>query len=107
MGVSMILFSMLGVFWMAWLSILVIGVASAGRMTLSQMLIQDYVEEEYRGRVMSLFMMQISVMNIGTFLVSIYMDYVGPQFAIGSLGVALVAASLAYVAFVPRFRSLR
>ncbi|MEZ4503484.1 MAG: MFS transporter [Dehalococcoidia bacterium] len=107
MGVSMILFSMLGVFWMAWLSILAIGVASAGRMTLSQMLIQDYVEEEYRGRVMSLFMMQISVMNIGTFAVSIYMDYVGPQFAIGSLGVALVAASLAYVAFVPRFRRLR
>jgi MFS family permease len=107
MGVSMLLFSLLGVFWIAWLSILVIGVASGGRMTMSQMLIQDYVEEEYRGRVMSLFMMQISVMNLGTFAVSLYMDRVGPQFAIGSLGVALVAASLAYIALVPRLRRLR
>lgn len=51
-------------------------------------------------------MMQISVMNSGTFFVSLHMDVVGPQFVIGSLGVGLIAATLAYVGFVPRFRRL-
>jgi hypothetical protein len=55
---------------------------------------------------MSIYMMQISLMNIGTFFVSLYMDAVGPQFAIGSLGVTLIAATLLYLTFVPRFRRL-
>jgi hypothetical protein len=70
------------------------------------MLVQDYVEEEYRGRVMSIFMMQVSFMNLGTFVVSLYMDRVGPQFAIGSLGVGLIVATVAFIGLVPRFRRL-
>jgi predicted MFS family arabinose efflux permease len=106
MGAALLSFSFTGLFWFAWLSMLAVGLGSAGRQALSQMLVQDYVEDEYRGRVMSVFMMQISMMNIGTFFVSLYMDRVGPQFAIGSLGAALTLTTLAYVALVPRFRRL-
>ena len=106
MGTAMLLFSMTGVFWLAWIAMLALGIGSAGRQAMSQMLVQDYVEEEYRGRVMSVFMMQISLMNVGAFIVSVYMDRVGPQFAIGSLGAALIVATLTYVTMVPRFRRL-
>ena len=107
MGTAMLAFALTEVFWFAWAGMLVMGIGSSGRQALSQMLVQDYVEEEYRGRVMSIFMMQISMMNVGTFIVSLYMDRVGPEFAIGSLGAALIMATLTYITLVPRFRQLR
>jgi hypothetical protein len=55
---------------------------------------------------MAMYIMQMSMMNIGVFFVGLYMDQVGPRFAIGSLGAALIAATLAYLLFVPRFRRL-
>jgi MFS family permease len=106
MGACMVFFSLTDTFWLAWIALLALAIGAAGRQALSQMLAQDYVQEEYRGRVMPIFMMQISMMNIGTFFVSLYMDHVGPQFAIGSLGFGLILATLAYVALVPRFRRL-
>ena len=105
-GVSMIGLSATGMFILGWLALLVIGVGSAGRQALSQILVQEYVQDEYRGRVMALFMMQFSLMSVATFFVALYMDRVGPQFAIGSLGVTLVVATVAYVALNDRFRRL-
>ncbi|MBT5774671.1 MAG: MFS transporter [Dehalococcoidia bacterium] len=106
MGVAMIGFSTTGVFAIGWIGLLVIGIGSAGRQAMSQILVQEYVEDEYRGRVMSLFMMQFSMMSVGTLVVAIYMDRVGPQFAIGSLGAALIVATLAFLALNSRFRRL-
>ena len=83
-----------------------VGIGSAGRQALSQILVQEYVEDEYRGRVMAVFMMQFSLMSLGTLLVSIYMEAVGPEFAIGSLGAFLITATLVYLALVPRLRQL-
>ena len=106
MGLFMIGFSSTTVPVIGWLALVMIGVGSAGRQAMSQILAQEYVEDEYRGRVMSLFMMQHSLMSVGTFVVALYMDRVGPQFAIGSLGAALILATLAYLALVPSFRRL-
>ena len=106
MGVFMIGFSLTGMFVIGWLALLVIGIGSAGRQAMSQILIQEYVQDEYRGRVMALFMMQFSLMSVGTFFVALYMDRVGPQFAIGSLGASLIVATFAYVALNGRFRRL-
>ena len=106
MGVAMLAFSATTLFIAGFVGLLVIGIGSAGRQALSQVLVQEYVEDAYRGRVMSLFMMQFSLMSVGTFLVSIYMEEVGPQFAIASLGALLIAATLTYLALVPRFRRL-
>ncbi len=105
-GSSLIAFSSTGVFWVAWSALLVLGIGSAGRMAMGQVLVQEYVQNEYRGRVMAIYMMQFSLMSVGTFAVSIYMELVGPQMAIFSLGAVLIAATAAFVAFVPRFRAI-
>ena len=107
MGLSMIAFSFTDIFIIGWLALMVIGIGSAGRQAMSQILVQEYVDDEYRGRVMSLFMMQFSLMSVGTFIVALYMDQVGAQFAIGSLGVALILATFVYVALNGRFRRLK
>jgi MFS family permease len=106
LGTAMIGFSVTGVMWLAWIGLLVVGVGSSGRQAMGQVLIQEYVADDYRGRVMAVFMMQFSLMSVGTFFVSLYMEQVGPEFAIGSLGGLLVASSMAFLLFVPRFREL-
>ena len=106
MGLAMIGFSLTGAMVLGAIGLFVVGIGSAGRQAMSQILVQEYVEDEYRGRVMAVFMMQFSVMSVGTLLVSIYMEVVGPEFAIGSLGVALIVATLAYLALVPRLLRL-
>ncbi len=106
MGIFMLAFSATGSQVLGWLALMMVGVGSAGRQTLSQILAQEYVEEDYRGRVMSLYQMQFSLMSFGTFFVALYMDWVGPQFAIGSLGITLIAATGLYLLMVPRFRRL-
>ena len=105
-GIALIAFSMTGVIWLAWLGLLVVGIGSTGRQAMSQVLVQEYVEDDYRGRVMSIFMMQASLMSIGAFGVSLYMGKVGPEFAIGSTGAVLIMATIAFLILVPRFRRL-
>ena len=106
MGVCMMLFSAVSLFWIAWTSLLLVGIGSGGRQTLSHTLVQEYVEDAYRGRVMSILTMQLSLMSIATFVVSLYVDQVGPRVAVASLGVALIAATLAHLVLLPRLRRL-
>jgi len=56
---------------------------------------------------MAIYMMQFSSMSLVTFFISLYMEAVDPQFAIGSIGVLLIAATLLYLLLVPRFRQIR
>ncbi|TAK79814.1 MAG: MFS transporter, partial [Dehalococcoidia bacterium] len=46
---------------------LIVGVSSSVRRSLGQVLIQTYPDPEYRGRVMAIWMMQFSLMSLGTF----------------------------------------
>ena len=105
-GISLIAFSLTGTYWLAWIAILIVGIGSAGRMSLGQILVQEYVQNDYRGRVMAIYMMQFSLMSVGTFAVSLYMESVGAQTAIFTLGAGLILATVAFLAFVPRFRSI-
>ena len=106
MGAFMLLFSAVSLFWIAWASLTLVGIASGGRQATSHTLVQEYVQDEYRGRVTAILTMQLSLMSICTFVISLYMDRVGPTTAIASLGVALIAATLAHVALLPRLRHL-
>lgn len=106
MGLAMMAFSATDVFLLGAVGLFAIGVGSAGRQAMSQILVQEYVEDEYRGRVMAVFMMQFSLMSVGTLVVAIYMQAVGAQFAIGSLGVVLIVATTVYLVLVPTMRRL-
>ena len=61
----------------------------------------------YRGRLMSVFMMQVGTMSLGAFAVGLLAEAFGPQVALGSFAVLLIAFALAVYAFVPRVRDLQ
>ncbi len=84
----------------------VIGLAQTGRMTLSSTLIQSYVDNEYMGRVMALYMMQFGFSSLSTFLAGILAEGVGVQWAVGSLAILLTVLTVGVIAVVPRIRKM-
>ncbi len=84
----------------------IIGLGQTGRMTLSNTLLQYYVTDEYRGRVMSIYMMEFGLMSFGTFAVGLLAESIGVQWAVGGFAMALVFLSILALAFLPRLRNL-
>ncbi|MDA1004782.1 MAG: MFS transporter, partial [Chloroflexi bacterium] len=106
LGAALLAFSTADHFMLAAVLLFVVGLGTSGRQSLGQVLLHEYVENEYRGRVMSIFMMQFAVMSFGTFVVGLFAEVVGPQVAIGSLGIALVIVTVSFLVVVPRLRRL-
>ena len=82
-------------------------------MTLGNTLLQYYVQEEYRGRVMSMMMMEFGltsfIVGITGWLVDVIGTrggYDGVQWVVGGLAFILVLLSVYVIAFVPRIRNL-
>ncbi len=85
---------------------IVISIGQTFRMSLSSVLLQVYVDDAYRGRVMSLFMMEMSMVSLSTFLAGMIAAAVGPQIAIGGMAVVLIVLAVGITLFVPRLRRL-
>ena len=105
-GVALIAYSASEIYWLTAGIIIVVGVGEAGRMSLGNVLVQNYVADEYRGRAMSVFMMQRSLASLGTFFVGVLASTVGVQVVIGGLAVALCLFALIGLFVSPALRRL-
>lgn len=83
-----------------------VGLGHSGRMTLSNTLLQYYVADEYRGRVMSLYMMEFGLMGFGVFIAGAMAEVLGVEWAVGGLAGALTLICLLGMGFLPRIRKL-
>jgi MFS family permease len=83
------------------------GVGQSARQSLSNVLVQTYVDEEYRGRVMSVYMLQFSLSQFGAFLTGVLAAAMGPRVALGATSIALMVVALGAFAFIPRLRHLQ
>lgn len=106
LAIGLVLFSTTESYVIAAFFMIVVGFGSALRQTLSQGLLQAYVENAYRGRVMSLFMTQFSVMQVGTFFVGVAAEIVGIRVAFAGLGLGLIVVTAMVFFLVPRIRQL-
>jgi len=74
-------------------------------MSLSNVLIQTYVADEFRGRVMSIYMLEMSILSIALYPISVAADIFGPQWAVGISAACLIV--LVVTLFnVPSYRRL-
>ena len=64
------------------------------RMSLNQALLIELSDNEYRGRVMSIFMLNFGFMPLGTFPAGLMIDYLGGQAVIGMMGAGLIAVTV-------------
>ncbi len=91
---------------LAFAFIFFVGLGQTARMTLGNTLLQYYVEEQYRGRVMSLYFMEFGLTSFGVFFTGIMTDMVGVQWAVGGLAILLVLFSIYMLVFMPKLRRL-
>ena len=106
LGVGLVAFSISTSFWLSVGILAIVGLGQAGRMSLSNVLVQAYVEDEYRGRVMSIYMMEFSLMGVGIFFIGLLANVIGPQIAVGASAVALAITSVLLLVFLPAYREL-
>lgn len=106
LGMALVAFSFSSIWYFSLVTIAFVGLGQTARMTLSNTLIQYYVDDEYRGRVMSINMMEFGLMGFGAFFVGLLTDAVGVQWALGSFGLILVFISFLSVILVSRIRKL-
>lgn len=75
-------------------------------MALSNTLLQAYSEDAYRGRVMSVYMMEWGITMVGVFFVSVLADIIGVQWAVGGSAGILVLIITWYLFFSPGIRQM-
>ena len=83
---------------------LLMGLGDAGRRTLNMALLMEEVEDEYRGRVMSVFMMNFGLMPLGVLPAGVITKLFGAQWAVAILGSLLMATTLIILLTQKRLR---
>ena len=106
LGVSLIVFSFSTSWYLSLIVIVFVGIGQTTRMTLGNTLLQDYVEDEYRGRVMALYMKELGLTSFAVFLCGLLAEQVGISWALGSFAIVLVVCCVYMIAFVPKMRNM-
>jgi MFS family permease len=86
--------------------VVMVGIGQTGQMILPIALIQNYTKEEYRGRVVSFYGMELGVSSFGASIAGFLAAKMGPQWAVGGLAIIMVVISLSALAFAPSLRKV-
>ncbi|MFN3237425.1 MAG: MFS transporter [Pseudomonadales bacterium] len=105
LGVALLGFASSTNYWLSVVFLSFVGLGQAARMSLSNVLIQSYVDDVYRGRVMSIYMLEMSVLSVAIYPISVLADVIGPQLTVGGSALLLIILVLVLFAY-PRYRDL-
>ena len=93
--------------FIAGIAVLVlIGVVQAARMTLTNSLMLEYADQEYRGRVLSIFSLNMGLMPAGVLPITILADRIGAPLSLGIMAVLLILVATTILLSSPRLRRL-
>ena len=93
-GIGLVLIAAIPVYNVAAVIMVLLGVGDSGRQALNQTLIIEKASPEYRGRIMSLFMLNYGLMPLSITPAGFLTDYLGGQTVIGFMGLALIAVMI-------------
>ena len=106
-GVALLLIAAVPVYLAAVFFMIPLGLGDAGRRTLNQSLVMEEADDQYRGRVMSFFMLNRGLMPLGVLPTSILMDILGARLAIGILAFLLLGFTTLILATQKRVREMQ
>ncbi len=106
LGALLMMFSFNTLWYVAIVIVALIGFGQALETSLNNALIQYYVSDQFRGRVMSLLQMQFGMMAFGTFAAGLLTEAVGIQWALGSFGLIVVIMTALSFVYLPKLRNL-
>jgi MFS family permease len=105
-ALALIGFAFSGSYYLSLALLIAVGLGQSGLIAVATAILQDYSQDEYRGRVMSIFMMEIGLMGFAGFGAALLTEVIGVQWVIGGFAMALALMSLAVLGFVPRLRRI-
>ena len=105
-GIGLVLIAAIPVYNVAAVIMVVLGIGDSGRQALNQTLIIEKASPEYRGRIMSLFMLNYGLMPLSITPAGYLTDYLGGQTVIGFMGLALIAVMIFVLLTQGRLRRL-
>jgi MFS family permease len=103
---ALICFSATDSYWFALITFIPLGLGHAGRLTLSNTLLQSRTDDSFRGRVMSVHMMNWGITLLGVFIVGVLAEFLGAQLAVGGSAGLLALVTVYHLFFSSRIRSL-
>ena len=106
-AISLLLVAAIPSYFAAVAIMAMFGLGEAGRRSLNQSLIMELVDDRYRGRVMSVFMMNFGLMPLGVLPAGIAIDLWGGQATIAVLGGLMLATTVTLVVTQKSLRTLR
>ena len=106
LGLVIVAFSFSKLWFLSLILVGIIGFGQSVRMTVANILLQEYVQDEYVGRVMSLYLMQFGFTSLSAFAAGVMTDSIGLSLTIGGFAAILVIVSFAVFMFVPKIRKL-
>ena len=104
-GIALLLIAAFPLYYAGAAIMILVGLGDAGRRTINMGLIMEVVEDQYRGRVMSVFMMNFGLMPLGVLPAGMIADLLGGQMAIAILGALLILVTLPILITQKRLRS--
>jgi MFS transporter, DHA1 family, staphyloferrin A biosynthesis exporter len=105
-GGALVVFAASHWLWLSAGSLFVVGVGQQVYLTLNNSVVQETVEPEYRGRVLSMLFLNRGMVPLGTMLAGLGTAVIGPQWAVGSMAAALLLLTLGVSRLAPAVRRL-
>ena len=105
-GIAILINSMVTQYWLALLLMIVLGVGDSGRRTLNSSLLMEHTDDNYRGRVMGIYMMNFGLIPVGVIPLGFIAEFAGVQIAFACAGALLILSSLAVTLSTDKIRRL-
>ncbi len=106
-GIALMLVAVLPFYQVALGLMALLGLGDAGRRTLNQSLIMEVSEDQYRGRVMSVFMTNFALIPLGVLPAGIAAEFLGGQMTVGILAGLLIVTTAIILITQKGLRDLR
>ena len=106
-GIALMLVAVLPFYQVALGLMALLGLGDAGRRTLNQSLIMEVSEDQYRGRVMSVFMTNFALISLGVLPAGIAAEFLGGQMTVGILAGLLIVTTAIILITQKGLRDLR
>ena len=106
-GAALMLVALLPFYAIALGLMVLLGLGDAGRRTLNQSLLMEVTDDQYRARVMSLFMINFALIPLGVLPAGLAAEFLGGQMSVGILAGLLIALTAVILATQRGLRNLR
>jgi len=105
-GVAILLASITTTYAIALVIMVILGIGDSGRRALNASLIMEQTDDEYRGRVMGVYMMNFGLIPLGAIPLGFIAEWFDVRLSFAVAGGSLIVAAIGYTVLTRHIRRL-